>query len=211
VLPADGSTVSRRTALLVTAAAAAVVLVMSTRGGDRRPVDPEKRVPRHRGRSILLAAGREWRRKRDRPQPALRGCPKLARGTRSWRHLDVPDLHRVRRRPDQLPRPSHDYGGGRPVGGTPGVAHVSTTEKRARPLAGYPPHAADSTYFETSTLRPIYAAQRGVKFRLVRRFTGDTVREALDMGGAHPRSWRSSAAIPGDRDAPLVLRWARSI
>jgi len=67
----------------------------------------------------------------------------------------------------------------------------------------------DSTYFAVSTLRPMYATQGGVKFRLVRRFTRDTIREALDMGGAHPRSWRSSAAIPGDRDAPLVLRWAR--
>jgi len=67
----------------------------------------------------------------------------------------------------------------------------------------------DSTYFEASTLRPIYAAQGGVKFRLVRRFTGDTVREALDIGGTAPRSWRSSAAIPGAQDAPIVLRWAR--
>jgi hypothetical protein len=65
----------------------------------------------------------------------------------------------------------------------------------------------DSTYFEPATLRPIYAAQGGVKFRLVRRFTRDTVREALDIGGAHPRSWRASAGIPGAPDAPLVLRW----
>jgi hypothetical protein len=67
----------------------------------------------------------------------------------------------------------------------------------------------DSTYFEPATLRPIYAAQGGVKFRLVRRFTRDSVREALDIGGAHPRSWRASAGIPGAQDAPLVLRWAR--
>src|SRR5258706_10033382 len=46
VLPEGRSTVSRRTTLLLlTAAAAALVLVMSTRGGDRRPVDTENEFP----------------------------------------------------------------------------------------------------------------------------------------------------------------------
>ncbi len=67
----------------------------------------------------------------------------------------------------------------------------------------------DSSYFEASTLRPIYETQGGVKFRLVRRFTRDSIHEALDIGEAPPRSWRASAGIPGVRDAPLVLRRAR--
>jgi hypothetical protein len=67
----------------------------------------------------------------------------------------------------------------------------------------------DTTYFELASVRPIYAAMGGVQFRLVRRFTRDSVREALDIGGAHPRSWRARASIPGAPDAPLVLRWAR--
>jgi hypothetical protein len=67
----------------------------------------------------------------------------------------------------------------------------------------------DTTYFELASVRPIYAAMGGAQFRLVRRFTRDSVREALDIGGAHPRSWRARASIPGAPDAPLVLRWAR--
>jgi hypothetical protein len=66
----------------------------------------------------------------------------------------------------------------------------------------------DTAYFERATLRPIYAAMGGSKFRLVRSFTGDTVREALDIGGAYPRSHRSAAQIPGPRDAPVVVRWS---
>src|SRR6266403_1688594 len=42
VLPEDRSATSRRAALLLTAAAAAVVLVVCIRGGDQRPVGPEK-------------------------------------------------------------------------------------------------------------------------------------------------------------------------
>jgi hypothetical protein len=65
----------------------------------------------------------------------------------------------------------------------------------------------DTAYFEPATLRPTFAAMGGTHFRLVRSFTGDTVREALDIGGAHPRSHRVAAQIPGARDAPVVLRW----
>jgi hypothetical protein len=67
----------------------------------------------------------------------------------------------------------------------------------------------DTAYVERATLRPIYAALGGNHFRLVRSFTGDTVREALDIGGAHPRSWRVAAQVPGAPDAPLALHWAR--
>jgi hypothetical protein len=63
----------------------------------------------------------------------------------------------------------------------------------------------DTAYFAPETLRPIYAAMGGNAFRLVRSFTGDTVREALDIGGAYPRSHRVAAQIPGAPDAPLVL------
>lgn len=66
----------------------------------------------------------------------------------------------------------------------------------------------DTAYFERATLRPIYAAMGGKGFRLVRSFTGDTVREALDIGGAYPRSHRVAAHIPGASDAPVVLRWS---
>src|SRR5260370_33061848 len=55
----------------------------------------------------------------------------------------------------------------------------------------------DTAFFEPATLRPIYAAMGGTKFRLVRSFTGDTVREALDIRGAHPRSHRNAPPIPG--------------
>jgi len=65
----------------------------------------------------------------------------------------------------------------------------------------------DTAFFERATLRPIYTAMGGKRFRLVRWFTGDTVREALDITGASPRSWRVAAQIPGALDAPLVLRW----
>jgi hypothetical protein len=67
----------------------------------------------------------------------------------------------------------------------------------------------DTAYFERATLRPTYAVIGGKHFRLVRWFTGDTVREWLDIGGAHPRSWRVAAQIPGAPDAPLALSWAR--
>jgi hypothetical protein len=66
----------------------------------------------------------------------------------------------------------------------------------------------DTAYFARATLRPIYAAMGGDHFRLVRWFSGDSVREALDIGGAHPRRWRAAAQIPGARDAPVVLRWS---
>jgi hypothetical protein len=67
----------------------------------------------------------------------------------------------------------------------------------------------DTTYFARQTLRPIYWAMTGERIRTVRRFTPDSLREAVDITGPHPRSWRASARLPGPADAPLVLRWAR--
>ncbi|HYL22567.1 MAG TPA: hypothetical protein VEU74_12450, partial [Gemmatimonadales bacterium] len=67
--------------------------------------------------------------------------------------------------------------------------------------------AADTMYADLETLRPIRYATVGAQFRLIHRFVWDTVYEALDIGGAHPRSWRVHAEIPGPVDAPLVLRW----
>lgn len=67
--------------------------------------------------------------------------------------------------------------------------------------------AADTMYADVETLRPIRYASLGTEFRLIQRFVWDTVYEALDIGGAHPRSWRVHAEIPGPVYAPLVLRW----
>ena len=67
----------------------------------------------------------------------------------------------------------------------------------------------DTTYFARQTLRPIYWAMTGERIRTVRRLTPDSLREAVDITGPHPRSWRVSARLPGPADAPLVLRWAR--
>lgn len=70
--------------------------------------------------------------------------------------------------------------------------------------AQYP---VDTMYASPETLRPMYYALVGRQFRMIHRFTWDTVHEAVDIGGAHPRSWRTHAEIPGAVDAPLVLRW----
>ena len=67
----------------------------------------------------------------------------------------------------------------------------------------------DTTYFARQTLRPLYWAMTGERIRTVRDFTPDSLREAVDITGPHPRSWRASARLPGSADAPLVLRWAR--
>lgn len=67
----------------------------------------------------------------------------------------------------------------------------------------------DTTYFARQTLRPIYWAMTGERIRMVRDFTPDSLREAVDITGPHPRSWRASARLPGAAHAPLVLRWAR--
>jgi len=86
------------------------------------------------------------------------------------------------------------------------------SQRQARERVGSPGDTMrtplDTAYFERETLRPIYAALGGDRFRLERSFTGDTVHEALDIGGAHPRSWRRAAQIPAAPDAPLVLQWA---
>jgi len=110
--------VSRRTMLLLlTAAAAALVLVMSTRGGDRRPVGTENEFPDINGGSIPMAAGRGGAGTWTAPAPALRACPKL--------HLHAlaeergrTDLHGVRRRPDQLPVAVSQLRSARPSGTT---------------------------------------------------------------------------------------------
>jgi hypothetical protein len=209
VLPEDRAATSRRAALLVTAAAAAVALVMSTRGGDRRPVDPENGyqnnaagLPFWPADAMAQEAGPP-RRPRYEPVKSLR-VARAQGGTWTYRTCTVFDDVLTNCRGRLTITVADARWEGHPAW------LVSQQQKSVRDLSPdtlrTPP---DSTYFETSTLRPIYAAQGGVKFRLVRRFTGDTVREALDIGGAHPRSWRSSAGIPGDRDAPLVLRWAR--
>ena len=67
----------------------------------------------------------------------------------------------------------------------------------------------DTTYFARQTLRPLNWSLTGDRIRVVRQFTPDSLREAVDITGAHPRSWRASARLPGAADEPLVLRWAR--
>ena len=210
VLPEDRSATSRRSALLLlTAAAAALVLVMSTRGGDRRPVDTENEFP------DITAGLSFWppdamaqepgppRRPHYQPVRSLEFA-RAHGGTWTYRTCTVFDdvLTNCRGRLTITVADARWEGHAAWL--------VSQQQKSVRDRSPdtlrTPP---DSTYFEASTLRPIYAAQGGVKFRLVRRFTGDTVREALDIGGTAPRSWRSSAAIPGAQDAPIVLRWAR--
>jgi len=212
VLPEERSTVSRRAALLVTAAAAAVVLVIATRGGDRRPVDAEN------GYQDVAAGLSFWppdalaqeagppRRPRYEPVNNLR-VTRAHGGTWTYRTCTVFDDVLTNFRSRLTITISQATWEGRPAWLTSqqekSVRHGSsgTTDTFRTPL--------DTAYFEPATLRPIYAALGGVKFRLVRRFTRDSVREAFDVGGAQPRSWRTNASLPGARDAPLVLRWAR--
>jgi len=209
VLPGDRSATSRRAALLLTAAAAAVVLVMSRGGGDRRPVDPENGyqnnaagLPFWPADAMAQEAGPP-RRPRYEPVKSLR-VARAQGGTWTYRTCTVFDDVLTNCRGRLTITVADARWEGHPAW------LVSQQQKSMRDRSPdtlrTPP---DSTYFEASTLRPIYAAQGGVKFRLVRWFTRDSVREALDIGGAHPRSWRASAAIPGAQDAPLVLRWAR--
>jgi hypothetical protein len=208
VLPEERSTVSRRAALLLTAAAAAAVLVVSTRGGDQRPVNSEN------GYQDIAAGLSFWpldaiaqeagppRRPRYEPVQSLR-VARAHGGTWTYRTCTVFDDVLTNCRGRLTITVADARWEGHPAW------LVSQQQKSVRDRSPdtlrTPP---ESTYFERSTLRPMYAAQGGVKFRFVRRFTGDTVREALDIGGTQPRSWRASAAIPGAQDAPLVLRWA---
>ena len=211
-LPHERSPVSRRAALLLTAAAAAGILVMTTRGGDRRPVAPEI------GYQDIAAGLSFWppdamaqeagppRRPRYEPVHNLR-VARAHGGTWTYRTCTVFDDVLTNCRSRLTITISEAKWEGRPAWLTSqqekSVRHGSsdTTDTFRTPL--------DTAYFEPATLRPIYAALGGVKFRLVRRFTRDSVREAFDIGSAHPRSWRTNASIPGARDAPLVLRWAR--
>ena len=67
----------------------------------------------------------------------------------------------------------------------------------------------DTTYFARQTLRPLSWSLTGDRIHVVRQFTPDSVHEAVDITGPHPRSWHSSAKLPGAADDPLVVRWAR--
>jgi hypothetical protein len=210
VLPEGRSTVSRRaTLLLLTAAAAALVLVMSTRSGDRRPVGTENEFPDIRAGLSLwppdAVAQEPGPPRRPRYEPARNLQLARARGgTWTYRTCTVFDDVLTNCRG----RLTITVADARWEGRTAWI--VSQEDKSVRDRSPdtlrTPP---ESTYFEGSTLRPIYAAQGGVKFSHVQQFTRDTVRETLDIGGAHPRSWRASAGIPGAPDAPLVLRWRR--
>ena len=210
VLPKDRSTVSRRAVLLVTAAAAAVVLVMSTRGGDRRPLDPEN------GSQDIAAGLSFWppnamaqeagppRRPRYEPVKNLR-LARAQEGTWTYRTCTVFDNVLTKCRGRLTIAISEAKWEGRPAWlisqQQKSVRDWSTMDTIRTPL--------DTTYVDPATLRPMYHVINGKAFHFVRRVTRDTIHEALDIGGAHPRSWRSSAGIPGAQDAPLVLRWAR--
>jgi len=92
------------------------------------------------------------------------------------------------------------------------MAHGSATDKRALRVHGYHgchPLSTRTGVHRSRNLRPDVPRDKRQTVHFVRRVTRDTVREALDIGGAHPRRWRSSAGIPGAQDAPLVFRWAR--
>lgn len=67
----------------------------------------------------------------------------------------------------------------------------------------------DTTYLARQTLRPLSWSLTGDRIHVVRQFTPDSIHEAVDITGSHPRSWHSSAKLPGAADDPLVLRWAR--
>jgi hypothetical protein len=67
----------------------------------------------------------------------------------------------------------------------------------------------DTTYFARQALRPLSWSLTGDRIHVVRQFTADSAHEAVDVTGPHPRSWHSSAKLPGASDDPLVLRWAR--
>jgi len=210
VLPEDRSTVSRRALLLVTAAAAAVLLVMSTRAGDRRPPDPEN------GSQDIAAGLSFWppdamaqeagppRRPRYESVKNLR-VARAQGGTWTYRTCTVFDDVLTKCRGSLTITISQAKWDGRPAWlmsqQEKSVQNWSTTDTIRTPL--------DTTYVDPATLRPMYHVMNGKAFHFVRRVTEDTIHEALDIGGAAPRSWRSSAGIPGDRHAPLVLRWAR--
>ena len=209
-LPQERSPVSRRAALLLTAAAAALVLVVSTRGGDRRPLDSENAYQD-------IAAGLSFWPRDAMAQEA--GPPRLPRyepvnklrvaraqeGTWTYRTCTVFDDVLTKCRGRLTIAISEAKWEGRPAWlisqQQKSVRDWSTMDTIRTPL--------DTTYVDPATLRPMYHVMNGKAFHFVRRVTEDTIHEALDIGGAAPRSWRSSAGIPGDRHAPLVLRWAR--
>jgi len=213
VLPEGRSTVSRRTTLLLlTAAAAALVLVMSTRDGDRRPVDTENEFP------DITAGLSLWPRDAVAQEPGPPRRPRygparnlhLARargGTWTYRTCTAFDDVLTNCRGRLTITISQAKWDDRPAW----LRSQQETSVRHGPsdTTNTIRTALDTAYIDPATLRPIYHAMNGKQFHFVRRVTRDTVREALDIGGAHPRSWRSSAGIPGARDAPLLLRWAR--
>ena len=212
VLPRERPTVSRRVALLLIAAAAAVVLVMSTRGGERRSVDTANAY------QDIAAALPFWppdaMAQEARPPHPPRYEPvrnlRVARahgGTWTYQACSVFDDVLTKCHARFTIAVSKAERDGQPVW------LVSQHEKTVR---DWPSDAKDtirtpldSAYVDPATLRPIYHEINGKGFHFVRRITGDTVHETLDIGGAHPRSWRTNASIPGAQDAPFVLRWAR--
>ena len=211
VLPEGRATVSRRTTLLLlTAAAAALVLVMSTRGGDHRSVDTENELPDiTAGLSLwppdaLAQEPGPPRRPRYEPVRSLLFA-RVQGGMWTYRTCTVFDDVLTNCRGRLTIAVSQGKWEGRPAWlvsqQNKSVRDWATTDTIRTPL--------DTTYVDPATLRPIYHAINGKAFHFVRRITGDTVHEALDIGGTAPRSWRSSAGIPGAQDAPLVLRWAR--
>jgi hypothetical protein len=207
VLPEERATTSRRaTLLLLTAAAAGLVLVVSTRVGDRRPVNVEN------GSQDVAAGLSFWPpdaiAQETGPPRRLRYAPVRLEAGRahagSWTY-----------------RTCSLFDEGQPMCLGRFTITVRDAMWRSRPawlvsrrqeMVRHGPRDTiltplDTAYFEPATLRPIYTAMGGKRFRLVRWFSGDSVREALDITGASPRSWHVAAQIPGALDAPLVLRW----
>lgn len=208
VLPRGRPTASRRVALLLTAAAA--ILVLTTRGGGPRPEgtdnvyqDIAAALPFWPPHAMAQEAGPP-RRPRYEPIQNLR-VARAHGGTWTYRTCTVFDevLNNCRGR--LTITVSEAAREGRPAW----LMVQQVTMVRDGPPTRAIRTPLDTTYVDAATLRPVYHAINGDQFHFVRRVTGDTVREALDIGGAYPRSWRSLAVIPGSRDAPLVLRWAR--
>ncbi len=207
VLPVDRSRVTRRAALLLTAAAAAVVLVMSIRGRGRRSGETDNAyqdiaaaLPFWAPDAMAQGAGQP---RRPRYEPVRLEAARAHAGTWIYRTCTVFDegQHMCHGRFTITVREAEWHG--RPIWL---VSHQQETVRSG--LRDTMLSSLDTAYFERATLRPIYTAMGGKGFRLVRWFTGDTVREALDIGGAYPRSWRVAAPIPGAPDAPIVLRWS---
>jgi hypothetical protein len=195
------------------AAAAALALILGTRDGGRAPADTGSPYPDIAATLLFwppdALAQDAGPPRAPRYEPVRLEAERARGGTWTYQNCTVFD---------EVPAACR----GRPTTTTSTIMvgeatwHTRPTwlvsQRQARARVGSPTDTIrtplDTAYFERTTLRPIYAALGGDRFRLIRSFTGDTVREALDIGGAHPRSWRRTARIPGALDAPLVLQWA---